>query len=114
MAPDLRLGFALTEELMPLLFATALGPAFATTPAPLRDLHTVVHGRRWEGAATVTRGRSRLAGLVCALIGFPRAEEGVPVSVRMRREGGREVWARTFAGRRFRSVLSLGGRPGRA
>lgn len=111
-ASGLRVTFAQSEASEPLLFATALGNAFPTLPAPVRDLHAVLYERRWEGRATVTRGGSALARLICAAVGFPKAGEDLPVSVRMRRRGAIEVWERTFAGRRFRSVLSLAGPPG--
>jgi hypothetical protein len=112
MAADLRVSFARAEEPAPLLFSTALGPEFAALPAPVRDLHAVLDERRWEGVATVTRGGSGLARLICAIIGFPRAGEAVPVSVTLRRKGEAEVWDRSFAGRRFRSVLTRAGPPG--
>ena len=111
-ASDLRVSFARTEEPAPLLFASALGESIATLPASVRDLHTVLEERRWEGAADVTRGGSRLARLICTMIGFPEAGQGVPVSVHMLRQGDREIWERTFAGRRFRSVLTVAGPPG--
>lgn len=112
MASDLRLGFARAETPETTLFEKALGPAFAELPGPVRDLHAVLDERNWTGLAAVARGPSTLAWLVCAVIGFPRAGTDIPVSVRMRRVGADEVWDRTFAERRFRSVLSPGGPAG--
>ena len=112
MAADLRVGFQRSEAPAAPLLATALGPAFATLPPPVRALHMVLEERRWTGAATITRGPSPVARLVCTLMGFPRAGRNVPVSVTMRRSGAAEVWERTFAGRRFRSTLTLAGPPG--
>ncbi|HVG47745.1 MAG TPA: DUF4166 domain-containing protein [Rubellimicrobium sp.] len=111
-ASDLRVSFSRTEEQVQTIFQAALGGAFEALPAPVRDLHTVLDERRWDGTGTVARGASPLARLICAVVGFPKAGEGVHVSVVMRRQGDREVWERTFAGRRFRSVLSRAGPPG--
>jgi hypothetical protein len=112
-ASGLRVGFARSEEPEPPLFAQVLGrESFAVLPGPLRDLHTVLDERRWTGHATITRGRSWLARLLCVVVGFPRSGTDVPVIVTMRRRDGAEVWERDFAGQRFRSTLTLAGPPG--
>ena len=54
-----------------------------------------------SGLATVERGTGLLSRMVAAVMGFPRAGTAVPVRVDFRREGGREVWRRHFAGKAF-------------
>ena len=56
----------------------------------------------------MTRGRSLLARLAAAMIGFPCAGENVAVRVDFRVEHGRERWTRTFAGRSFHSTQEQG------
>jgi hypothetical protein len=94
------------------VFAEALGADYGCLPPPLRDLHTVIDLRRWRGRADITRGRTVVARMFCALIGFPRQAREVPVEVTMERRGDAEIWVRDFGGRRFRSHLSRGGRRG--
>lgn len=96
----------------PALFQQVLGKTFPALPSSVQALHTVFERRRWSGEARVTRGRSNLGGLCCRLIGFPPEGEKTPVSVIIERRGDREHWLRDFAGKRFRSVLSLRGAPG--
>lgn len=112
LADDLQVVFARSEVSLPPLFRLALEERFEALPRPVRDLHTVLHERRWSGSAGIERGSTWLAKLVCRLVGFPEAGEGVPVIVTMRRDGDREMWERRFGRRRFRSEMSLAGRPG--
>ncbi|MGB8814443.1 MAG: DUF4166 domain-containing protein [Paracoccaceae bacterium] len=102
---DITAGISTTP--MPFLFATVLGNAdFAALPAPLRDLHSVLHFRRWNGRARITRGTNPAARLVATLMRFPPASSDTPVKVTMRRTGETEIWTRTFANHRFRSYLT--------
>jgi hypothetical protein len=59
-------------------------------------------------AAIVDRGRSPLARLIGAIMGFPKAGEDIPVRVDFRHEQGRETWRRDFAGRVFSSTQEEG------
>ena len=93
-----------TSEFTP-VFAQGLGPAWATLPPPLQDLHRLADRRHWTGRARITRGKGRLARLAAWAMRFPDAAEDVPVTVTMDRHPGREVWTRDFAGQRFRSHL---------
>jgi hypothetical protein len=56
----------------------------------------------------VVRGKGPLAWLIGLVMGFPKAGEGVPVSVRFTDRGGGELWRRTFAGTAFQSVQEDG------
>lgn len=88
------------------LFAQALGARFAALPAPVGDLHAVLHARRWAGRGSVARGSGLLARIAGLIGRFPPAMTDAPVSVEMIREGEAEVWHRDFGGHRFRSVLT--------
>lgn len=96
----------------PTLFQQALGKTFPALPTSVQALHTVFDRRCWSGEARVTRGSSALGSLCCRLIGFPPEGDKTPVSVTIERRGDKEYWLRDFAGKRFRSVLSLRGAPG--
>lgn len=111
-AKHLALSFARDERPLVPLFRSVLGPAFEALPAEIRALHCALAERRWSGVADVERGGNPLARLVCRLVGFPPAGNAVPVTVTVRREAGREVWRRRFAGASFRSVLGPAGAPG--
>lgn len=90
------------------LYRRLLGNAYASLPAPLREMHDLNGEMIAEGTATVTRGSGLLARLMGAVIGFPHAGENVPVRVAFKSENGREVWTRTFAGRSFHSTQEQG------
>ncbi|MGL4280022.1 MAG: DUF4166 domain-containing protein, partial [Albidovulum sp.] len=100
------------EAPFPLLFERALGAAFADLPAPVRELHTVIDLRRWQGRAEVTRGSGILSRLIGWIMGFPPALSDCAVTVEMERQGAGEIWRRSFAGRRFRSHLTPAGKAG--
>jgi hypothetical protein len=56
-----------------------------------------------EGLAEIDRGDGAFAQLIAAIVGFPRAGQGVPVQVRFKADANGELWQRTFAGKRFGS-----------
>jgi hypothetical protein len=99
-----------TVRLFPLVFAETLGPAFHQLQPALRDLHTVIDVRHWRGEADIENGSGPMARLIRVLMGFPAEGHRVPVSVRMERREGCELWERRFASRSLRSRLSPGGR----
>ncbi|MCK4712382.1 MAG: DUF4166 domain-containing protein, partial [Marinosulfonomonas sp.] len=107
MMGDLKVAFGRREVPVVPLFQTPLGDDFVHLPEVMRDLHRVLHRRRWAGRAQITRGRGLLARLVCRIIGFPPAGRDVAVTVLMQRLSGVEHWQRDFAGKRFHSVLSV-------
>lgn len=102
---DIKTGISTAP--MPFLFATALGhPDFVALPAGLRDLHSVLHTRRWQGRASIRRGRAPAARLVATLMRFPPASSDTAVTVTMQRQAMTEVWTRSFGKHRFRSHLT--------
>jgi NAD(P)-dependent dehydrogenase (short-subunit alcohol dehydrogenase family) len=90
------------------LFARVLGAQFDGLPKAVRDLHTLIGNGGAKGEALVTRGSSVLAGLVSAIMGFPRAGTH-PVHVTFDEHKGVEHWTRDFGGSIFSSHLSQNG-----
>jgi hypothetical protein len=90
------------------LYRKLLGSALDTLPGPVKVLHAGQRTERWHGAASVRRGRGALAGLIAALIGFPREGDGVPVAVTIEPNQDGELWTRDFGGQVFRSHQSCG------
>ena len=75
-------------------------------------MHDVAGTITARGLADIDRGEGILARSIAAAIGFPAAGREVPLEVTIVGRGAAEVWTRSFAGRRFASVLSEG--PGRS
>jgi hypothetical protein len=90
------------------LYRRLLGEAYDSMPDPLRAMHDLHGAMTAEGSATVTRGRSLLARIAAAMVGFPQAGENVPLRVDFKIEDGRERWTRRFAGRAFHSTQEQG------
>jgi saccharopine dehydrogenase-like NADP-dependent oxidoreductase len=91
------------------LYRRIMGPRFDALPLALRALHEVIGDGGAAGTATVSRGRSHAARLVCALMGFPPS--GVhPLHVAFEEHDGVERWTRDFGGHVFSSRLSQSGR----
>lgn len=112
-ARGLRLHTGTTQEDLIPLFADALGPdAFHDLPAPVRALHTVHDCARFTGQADVDGAHHLPGRLLRRAFGFPATGRGVPLVFDVHRQGGHEIWTRTFDGHAFRSVLSLAGPKG--
>lgn len=90
------------------IYRDVLGPAFDALPARVRDLHEGSGPRRWIGSATVLRGKGLAARLMCALVGFPDAAEGVPATVTFAPAPEGERWTRTIGRKTFESTQSAG------
>ncbi len=90
------------------LYRRILGSAFDNLPPALRAMHGTEPAMSARGFATVERGGGPFAWLAALMIGFPASGENVPLGVRFERTPTREVWTRSFAGRRFRSIQELG------
>lgn len=87
------------------LYAGVLGPAFASLPAAVRAIHTVLRDGGAHGRAMVTRGRNPIARAIAAIFGFPPEGEH-ELHVAFAESGGVETWIRDFSGHRFSSQLS--------
>jgi saccharopine dehydrogenase-like NADP-dependent oxidoreductase len=90
------------------LYRRILGSAFSALPPRLQELHGTTATRQWSGIAEVRRGRSPVAALIAALVGFPKAAPRVPVTVTFSTENGAERWIRSFGDKSFCSTQSIG------
>lgn len=90
------------------VFRTILGNAWSGLPKPVQDMHDAAGELRMTGVATVERGKGWLARLVAAFFQFPAEGHDVTVDVLIKKDLRHETWIRTFAGRSFSSILSLG------
>lgn len=102
--------WGITSESLPApLYRQVLGEAFERLPAPLQALHDLKGAMVMRGQAQAERGNNPLARLLAIFIGFPKTGKDIPVEVKFTAlADGSEIWQRSFAGRSFRSVQSLG------
>ncbi|NKM20237.1 DUF4166 domain-containing protein [Rhizobium laguerreae] len=97
-------GIRMEHEAAPLpLYRQILGSAWEQMPPALAALHAG-GARVASGRARIERGGGLLARIVAGVIGFPRAGEDVPVTVRFATDGDKEIWTRDFGGKIFRSI----------
>lgn len=95
------------EEVLPLVYKTALGETFDLLPAPIKALHSTIGDTIYRGIAE-SMGPTGLTGrLVSWIIGFPDRDHEVPVEVTITADGNGEKWRRDFAGSVFHSCLSV-------
>jgi hypothetical protein len=90
------------------LYRRMLGDAWPMLPEPIREMHQLRDTLTATGTATVERGKGVLSRLVALVMGFPHAGSDIPVRVDFRRESGREIWRRDFAGKNFCSTQEEG------
>ena len=94
------------------LYQRVLGEAWDRLPASIRAMHDLDGEKTVSGEATVIRGKGPLAWLTGLVMGFPKAGEGVPVTVKFTAQTlgsrGGELWRRTFAGQSFQSFQEDG------
>ncbi|KAF5886209.1 DUF4166 domain-containing protein [Rhizobium sp. PEPV16] len=96
-------GIRMENEEAPLpLYRQILGSAWERLPPALSALHAG-GPRVASGRARIERGGGLLAWIVAGVIGFPKAGEDVPVTVRFAADGDKEIWTRDFGGKIFRS-----------
>jgi NAD(P)-dependent dehydrogenase (short-subunit alcohol dehydrogenase family) len=95
----------ITEHWRPPLYAKIMDAAFDRLPAAVRAMHQLSGDGGAHGAADVIRGRSPLAHLIAAAMGFPPAGTH-QLHVAFGERDGVERWTRDFAGARFTSHLS--------
>jgi len=86
------------------LYRRILGEAWHRLPETIRAMHDGTGTWIARGRANIDRGRNPLARLIGFIIGFPRASNDIPVSVRFEAKDGRETWTRDFAGKHFSSL----------
>lgn len=92
-----------SQPYMP-LYNRVIGPAYADLPPAVRGMHDVVGDAGAAGRATVWRGRSLAARIVCAVMRFPpEGEHALHASFEER--DGVERWTRDFSGHAFTSEL---------
>ncbi|MBY8976072.1 DUF4166 domain-containing protein [Rhodobacteraceae bacterium NNCM2] len=89
-------------------FRVAMAERWGTLPPVLQDFHDGASPRRFRGRAEITRGPSRLAGLIATFFGFPEAAEDVPVVITVTSDGKGERWERMFAESRMTSRVTRG------
>jgi hypothetical protein len=90
------------------IFKTLLGGAWNGLSEPLQKLHAADSEQIWSGTATVERGKGWMARFIALIFQFPNENKSVEATVNIKPTSSGEIWERTFAGKKFRSVLSLG------
>lgn len=103
--PDGSVDTRIEEQEITALYRTVMTDHDRLHPE-IRSMHAVTGIHTASGRASVLRGRSPLASLICTIFGFPPQAEDIPVRVEMERQGETETWTRTFGDSRFSSVLS--------
>jgi hypothetical protein len=106
---DLAIRHAITELACLPLYSRVMGSDFEMLPGSVKALHTVIGDAGAQGTATILRGRSVLARLVCALMGFPSSGE-TKLHVWLSERNGVERWTRSFGVNTFSSELYQRGR----
>ncbi|UHS60736.1 DUF4166 domain-containing protein [Agrobacterium vaccinii] len=101
-------GFRGAETQTDPVYKQVLGPRFETLPETVKALHDSQQARSWQGSATVKRGRSAFARLICKFMKFPQGSDGVPVQVVITPGHNCELWTRTFGQTTFSSRQSVG------
>jgi hypothetical protein len=91
------------------LFRSLLGADFEDLDPRLRWVHGG-ESRVLRGTATVERGTTFAAAVLCALASLPRTMHDAPIEVRIEVTGQGERWTRMFGqGRAMRSTLRRSG-----
>ena len=90
------------------LYQRVLSEAWHALPDQIRAMHTNPDGRIVKGMARVDRGTNPFARLIGAVVGFPKANDAVPVEVKFTVNEGVELWERTFDGKQFSSFQEQG------
>ena len=88
------------------LFARAIGPAFESLPAPIRDLHETPGRSHWSGRVATEGAEDPLGRLIARLVGFPTTRVEHPITVEIVTDGARSRWTRRIGDAPFRSALS--------
>jgi len=87
------------------LYPGLLGSAWEDLDERLRRFHSGEGGGEGAGLFTIRRGRALLARVIAGLLRFPREGQAVPTCLVVRAESdpgvAREVWERSFGGRKL-------------
>ncbi|HUG89850.1 MAG TPA: DUF4166 domain-containing protein [Planctomycetaceae bacterium] len=86
------------------LYRRLLGSDFERLPGGLRRFHDCPDGGRGAGRFDVQRGPGLVARWLGWLLRLPRTGTGVPMTLQVSVEGGRERWLRDFDGRCLESI----------
>jgi len=89
------------------LYRRLLGPDFDRLPEALRRFHGAADGGVGAGVVDVRVGARPWTRMLARVLGLPPGGDRVPVTVRVRRVGDREIWDRAFGASRLRSVQWL-------
>lgn len=89
------------------LFRRLLPGDVDALPRVLRAAHDADDMQHWKGLANVTMSRNPIGRVLCRMMKLPAQGQGVPVTVVFERLPHGERWRRTFAGRSYRSDLTV-------
>ena len=87
------------------LYQRVMGSGYARLAPAVQAMHRLVGDGGAAGQGTVRRGRSLVARMIGAVMGFPRAGDH-EVHVSFAEVDGRELWTRDFSGQRFTSEMT--------
>ena len=90
------------------LYEKILNTAYQDLPKQVQKIHGSNDTRRWSGFARATGGNTIFARLIAKLIGFPKDNDNLPVTVTFTPNGTGELWERNFDGKRFHSYQDIG------
>ncbi|WP_282077248.1 SDR family oxidoreductase [Epibacterium ulvae] len=102
---DLQVSFERESVDLKPIFAEVLGEAFSELPISVQSSHCTPYMSRWQGRASVERGKSLWSRLLAAVFGFPGEAADVSIEVTKTISSDHEVWQRKFGKHIFRSTL---------
>lgn len=103
---DLSVTTEVVSEPVQAIFPRVLGASFDDLPEVVRATHQTSDLSRWQGQASVRRGRSLWSRFLGWVFGFPAQAAHIDVEVVKTVSGDSEHWHRRFGGRLFSSVLT--------
>jgi hypothetical protein len=103
---DLDVTFEQGHDDVAPIFKKVLGAQFEALPAEIRAPHTTTDISRWQGRASVKRGRGFWSRILGAVFGFPKPSDSIDVQVTKTITEQGETWERRFGKKLFRSRLS--------
>jgi len=90
------------------VFRTIVGDAWKSLASPVRQLHDSSANSFFTGRASVRRGTGAVARIIGRLAGLPKSSNDKPITVRIVKDGDKEIWTRNFDSHSFSSELSVG------